>query len=68
MSIFHVLRFVVYNHTVRLIDIVCDIKHITIFFTTILKFSQPRNTRRENTGHLRTSSGYDGVSIYIHQI
>ena len=49
MSIFHVLRFVVYNHTVRRIDIVCDIEYITIFFTTMHKFSQPRNTRRENT-------------------
>ena len=49
MSMFHVLRFVVYNHTIRHIDIVCDIKYITIFFTTIRMFSQPRNTMRENT-------------------
>ena len=49
MSICHVLRFVVYNHTIRLIDIIiCDIKYITNFFTTICKFSQPRNTRRDN--------------------
>ena len=48
MSICRVLRFVVYNHTIRLIDIICDIKYITNFFTTICKFSQPRNTRRDN--------------------
>ena len=49
MSMFHVLGFVVYNHTIRLIEIVCDIKYITIFFTTIRTFSHPRNTRRENS-------------------
>ena len=49
MRIFHFLRFVVYIHTIRLIDIVRDIKYITILFTTIRKFSQPRNTGRENT-------------------
>ena len=56
MVIFHVLWFVVYDHTIRLIDI----HNITTFFTTICKISQPRNTRRENTEVIEV--------ICIHQV
>ena len=45
VNIFLVLRFVINKHTERFVGIVCYIKHIAVFGTTISGFSKPSNTR-----------------------
>ena len=47
MNVFHVLGFVVNNHTKRLLGIIRNIKQFAILGTTIWKFSQTSNTGRE---------------------
>ena len=49
MSIFHVLEFVVNNHTKGLLGIICNIKQFALLGTTICKFSQSSNIGRKNT-------------------
>ena len=47
MNIFHILGFAVSNCTIRLVDIICNIKQFAMLGITICKFSQTSNTGRK---------------------
>ena len=47
MNIFHVLGFVVNNHTKGLLGIIRNVKQFAILGTTICKFSQSSNTGKK---------------------
>ena len=55
MNIFQALGFDVDNHTIRFVDIACNVQRFPILGTTICKCSQFSNTGR---GHQHISSGF----------